>query len=314
VRRESICLTLIVTAALLGGCGSDHETVDDTIDATTKTTAREGRPSFAGEPSPTFPKELHVSLDGQMNAADIALLMAVKKGYFDDVGLTVYPGIPVAPRRPVSYVAAYTDDIALAQQPQVAMAKAKGAPIVTLGSLVRQPTDAMIWLKGSGIRTVADLQGKTIAVPGIPYQEELLKSILEGAGVDPGEVEVKQAGYRLLPALENGKADAIFGGSWNIEGVALRERGLRPVIKRVQQLGAPDYDELVVITRANRAAREPQVPRRFMAALKRGVAAVKRYPRLAVELIESSPHEYEITTRETMSQVRATAPLLFPEG
>jgi len=305
---------LIVTAALLGGCGSDHETVDDTIDATTKTTAREGRPSFAGEPSPTFPKELHVSLDGQMNAADIALLMAVKKGYFDDVGLTVYPGIPVAPRRPVSYVAAYTDDIALAQQPQVAMAKAKGAPIVTLGSLVRQPTDAMIWLKGSGIRTVADLQGKTIAVPGIPYQEELLKSILEGAGVDPGEVEVKQAGYRLLPALENGKADAIFGGSWNIEGVALRERGLRPVIKRVQQLGAPDYDELVVITRANRAAREPQVPRRFMAALKRGVAAVKRYPRLAVELIESSPHEYEITTRETMSQVRATAPLLFPEG
>lgn len=314
MRRESICLALIVTAALLGGCGSDQETVDATSDTTTKTTARKGRPSFAGEPSPTFPKELHVSLDGQMNAADIAVLMAVKKGYFDDVGLTVYPGIPVAPRRPVSYVAAYTDDIALAQQPQVAMARAKGAPIVTLGSLVRQPTDAMIWLKGSGVETVADLKGKTIAVPGIPYQEELLRSILERAGVDPGEVEVKQAGYRLLPALENGKADAIFGGAWNIEGIALRERGLQPVIKRVRQLGGPDYDELVVITRADRAAREPQVPRKFMAALRRGVAAVKKYPRLAAELVESSPHEYAIHERETLAQVRATAPLLSSAG
>jgi len=70
----------------------------------------------------------------------------------------------------------------------------------------------------------------------------------------------------------------------------------------------------VVITRADRAAREPQVPRKFMSALSRGVAAVKRYPRFARELIESSPHEYEVSTKETMAQVRATAPLLSPAG
>lgn len=310
MRRESICLALIVTAALLGGCGSERETVD----ATTTTATSKARPSFAGKPSPTFPRELHLSMDGQMNAADIAVLMAVKKGYFDDVGLTVYTGIPVFPRRPVRYVAAYTDDIALAQQPQVAMAKAQGAPIVSIGKLIREPTDALIWLKGSGVEDVADLEGKTIAVPGIPYQEELLESILERAGVAPGEVEVKPVGYKLLPTLIGGRADAIFGGSWNIEGVALRERGLEPVIKRVKQLGGPDYSELVVVTRADRAAREPEIPRKFMAALKRGVAAVARYPRLAAELIESSPHEYAIHQRETLAQVRATVPLLSPAG
>jgi len=249
-----------------------------------------------------------------MNAANVAVLMAVEKGYFADVGLTVYPGTPVAPRRPVRYIAAYTDDIALTQQPQVAMAKKKGAPIVTIGRLISEPTASMIWLKKSNIKGIADLRGKTIAVPGIPYQEELLESILERAGLEPGDVEVKQAGYRLLPALLSGKADAIFGGSWNIEGVALRERGLQPVIERVQDLGVPDYDELVVITRADRAAREPQVVRKFMVALNRGVAAVKRYPRLAAKLIQSSPHEYEIEKRETMAQVRATAPLLSSTG
>jgi ABC-type nitrate/sulfonate/bicarbonate transport system substrate-binding protein len=312
VRREFSfsCTALIVAAALLGGCGGGQTADDSTVSATT----REARPEFAGKPSPTFPRQLHVSLDGQMTPADIAILMAVKKGYFADVGLTVFTGVPVAPRRPVSYVAAYTDDIAVAQQPQVAIAKDHGAPIVAVGSLISQPTAAMIWLKGSGIRGIAGLRNKTIAVPGIPYQEEMLQFILEKAGVSPDEVEVRQFGYKVLPALLHGKADAIFGGSWNLEGAALQERGERPVIKRVQELGVPAYDELVVITRADRAAREPQVVRKFMAALSRGVAAVRRQPVIAARLVETTPHEFVLGKKETNAQVRATMPLLSPKG
>jgi ABC-type nitrate/sulfonate/bicarbonate transport system substrate-binding protein len=312
VRREFSfsCTALIVAAVLLGGCGGGQTAVDTTL----STTTREARPEFAGKPSPTFPRQLHVSLDGQMNPADIAILMAVEKGYFNDVGLTVFTGIPVFPRRPVSYVAAYTDDIAVAQQPQVAVAKDHGAPIVAVGSLISQPTAAMIWLKESGIRGIADLRNKTIAVPGIPYQEEMLEFILEKAGVSPDEVEVRQFGYKTLPALLHGKADAIFGGSWNLEGAALRERGERPVIKRVQELGVPAYDELVVITRADRAAREPQVVRKFMSALSRGVAAVKREPVAAARLVETTPHEFVLGKKETNAQVRATVPLLSPTG
>ena len=254
-----------------------------------------------------------MSLDGQMTAADIPMLMAVKKGYFDDVGLTVYPGIPVFPRRPVSYVAAYTDDIALTQLPQAVLAKEKGAPIVTVGSLIPKSTAALIWLQGSGIRSISDLRNKTIAVPGIPYQEEMLELILKKAGVEPSEVEIKPYDYKVLLPLLNGKADAIFG-SWNIEGAALRERGVKPVIKRVQGMGIPGYDELVVITRADRAAREPDVVRKFMSALARGVAAVKRNPALAASLIETSPHELLPSKGETRAQVRATLPLLSTSG
>jgi putative hydroxymethylpyrimidine transport system substrate-binding protein len=294
---------LILAGALISGCGSGSPDAGST-------TARDSRALFAGEASPAFPQRLHVCLDGQPTAANVAVLMAERKGYFADAGLRVYAGAPLSPRRPVTYVATYSSDLAVTQQPQVAIANDHGAPIVAVGSLISQPTASMIWLKKSGIRGIADLRHKTIAVPGIPYQEEMLESILERAGVKPENVEVKHVRYRLMPALLEGKADAIFGGTWNIEGAALRERGVNPVIKRVQALGVPDYDELVVITRADRAAREPQVPRNFMAALRRGIAAVKRYPRLAAKLIESGPHEYGISRRETMAQVRATAPLL----
>jgi putative hydroxymethylpyrimidine transport system substrate-binding protein len=296
---------------LLGGCGSGQEAADTTVATTPK---KESRPAFAGKPSPTFPRELHLSFGGQMSPAEVAIQMAVTKGYFREVGLTVFTGVPVWPRRPVSYVAAYTDDIAVAQQPQVALAKDHGAPIVAVGSLVSQPTAALIWLKGSGIRSVADLKGKTIAAPGIPYQDEMLESILERAGVNPDDVEVKHVGYHLMPALLHGKADAIFGGSWNVEGVTLRKRGLQPVIKRVQELGVPSYDETMIVTRADRAAREPHVVRKFMGALERGVAAVRNDPRLAAKVLESSPHEFRTSRGEMAAQVRATLPLLSRTG
>ena len=278
------------------------------------TTAKESRPAFAGKPSPTFPRQLHLSFAGQLSPAEVAIQMAVTKGYFRDVGLTVFTGVPVWPRRPVSYIAAYTDDIAVAQQPQVALAKDHGAPIVAVGSLVSQPTAALIWLKGSGIRNVADLKGKTIASPGIPYQDEMLESILEKAGVNPDDVNVKHVGYHLMPALLHGRADAIFGGSSNVEGVTLRKRGLDPVIKRVQELGVPSYDETMIVTRSDRAAREPEVVRKFMAALERGVAAVRNDPRLAAKVLASSPHEFRTSRGEMEAQVRATLPLLSETG
>ena len=316
-----MCTSLIVAAALLGGCGDADQAASPSTSTTAgesrPSNAKEARPAFAGEPSPSFPRQLYVSLDGPLNPANVAIAVAQDKGFFTDAGLSVQAstGVPVLPRRPVRYVAAYTDDFALTQQPQVAMAKAKGAPIVAVGTLVPHPTAAMIWLKRSGIRGIADLENKTIAVPGIPYQEGMLESILERAGVDPADVEVKRVDYRSVPVLLAGKADAIFGGSWNIEGVALRERGVKPVIKRVQQLGVPAYDELVVITRADWAAREPGVVRRFMTALKRGVVALGRNPEIALASIEGGGSHYRgISTRQTNAQLRATLPLLASTG
>jgi putative hydroxymethylpyrimidine transport system substrate-binding protein len=318
MRREFLATALIVAVVLFGGCGGSQNgggtTGSKTAEDPAPSAAEKTMSLYAGEPSPTFPRPLSVCLDGEMSAANIAIYTASKMGYFADVGLKVDTGIPIYPRRPVPYISVYTSDIAVTQQPQAALGKEKGAPIVAVGSLVSQPTAAMIWLKRSGIRKIADLRNKTIAVPGIPYQEGMLESILERSGLDPDEVRVKRVGYRLAPALLEGEADAIFGGSWNIEGAALRKRGAKPVIKRVQELGVPGYAEDVIITRADRAAREPEVIRKFMSALARGVAAVRRNPGFAVKLLESSPHEFETSEKEKYAQVRATLPLLSLSG
>jgi ABC-type nitrate/sulfonate/bicarbonate transport system substrate-binding protein len=101
--------------------------------------------------------------------------MALHRGFLEDVGLDVWAGSPLEPNRPASYVAKGTDDFGVVQQPQVVIAREKGMPIVAIGSVIS--------LKGSKIRGIRGLEGKTIAVPGIPYQERFLRALLARAGL-----------------------------------------------------------------------------------------------------------------------------------
>jgi putative hydroxymethylpyrimidine transport system substrate-binding protein len=261
------------------------------------------------------PQEAKVTLQGVGGPEDVAIFMAIERGYFQEVGLNVWGGIPVLPGRPVGYVTSDTDDFGIAQEPQVAVGKDKKAPVVAVGSLISQPTAAMIWLSRSRIRTVDDLAGKTIGVPGIPYQEEFLKSALAQAGLARADVTIKRVAYDLVPELLSGRVDAIFGGSANREGVEIEASGAKPVITGVRELGIPDYEELVVITRADRLAEDPKSVRGFMSAVTRGAIAAVEDPKAAVNAVMASELKDPDLSRSTLeAEVEATLPLLSTDG
>ncbi len=241
--------------------------------------------------------------------------MAAEGGYFEDLGLEVRRGSPFEQNRPVSYVAKGTDDLGLAQQPQVAIAREKGMPVVAIGSVIPHPTDAMIWLERSKIHGIGDLKGKTIAVPGIPYQERILRTLLARAGLVASDVTIERVSYDLVPTLLSGRADAIFGGSWNLEGAELQSRGAEPVIRRVQNLGLPDYEGLQVIASTDLVTEHPQLVRDFMTAVAKGTATAVGHPAAVVEAIRESRWGDTGSNRKALeAQVRATLPLLSVSG
>jgi putative hydroxymethylpyrimidine transport system substrate-binding protein len=293
--------------AALVGCGGDSgaETRDE-------------RPPAAEQGNGAKPKEakyhLHITLDGYPGPETVGILMAEERGYFADRDVNVKITCPVTPDNVVEYVSQDVVDLGISHQPQVLMAKDEDAPIIAVGSLVRRPTMAMIWLEKSGIRNLADLKGKTIAVIDFAFEEGLLRSLLARAGLTLQDVEVKQVGYRLLPALLSGRADAIFGGSGNAEGVELRALGLDPVITPVQRSGVPSYDELVVIAHRDRLARDPRPIRAFLAAVARGTAAAREDPEAAAKAVEAAREELEdFPAREgrpTEAEVKASLSLL----
>ena len=171
------------------------------------------------------PQPFDLALDFYPNPDHVGIYMAKRLGYFRDAGLDVSINAPSDPSAPIKQVAAGQVDLAISYEPEILLARDQGLDVIAVGALVDRPLTSMIWLKDSGVRSVTDLRGKTIATAGIPYQDAYLKTILARANMSPTEVKSVNVGLGLLPAILGGRAAAILGGFSNIEGVDLRVRG-----------------------------------------------------------------------------------------
>lgn len=298
-------IAMCLTAVLLTACGDGGES--DTAGGNVR----------MAEKQPDRPRKiehLKLTLAGLEGPESAGILMAEERGYFSDEGLDVDVLTPSNPTSAIGYVEYNVDDLGVTSQPQLVLAREEGSPLVAVGSLVTQPTAAMIWLRESKIRGIADLEGKTIAIAGLSYQEALLESMLAEAGLTLEDVVVEEVSYELAPSLVSGKADAILG-SWNVEGLELESRGLHPVVTPVDTLGIPAYEESVLITRADRVAEDPQMIRGFMSAVRRGAIAAIEDPEAVVKAIETGDETNPETDRkEIEAQVEATLPLLSKTG
>ena len=121
--------------------------------------------------------------------------------------------------------------------------------LVAVGALVQKPLTALIALPDANVRKGRDLDGKRVGTAGIPYQDAYLDPILRVEGVDPDHVKTSNVGFNLVPAMLSGRVDATLGAFWNYEGVDLRRRGRKPVIMRMEDLGVPEYSEMVFVAR-----------------------------------------------------------------
>lgn len=299
-------VAVLALAALLAGCGEGSEA--ETAETTAKrpdTTAKEP------EPKKKLPS-LELTLDGTPNAEQAGIFVAKHRGYFEDAGIDLYIHIPITPRMPTKYVNDRSVQLAISYQPQVILSKQKGVRIVPVRSLVSQPTTSLIWLQKSGIKGIADLRGKTIATTDLPYQEELLATILAKAGLGLGDVKLVNVDHGLVEALEKGRVDASIGGSWNIDGIELRAAGLKPVVTPVTDLGVPPFEELVLIARPDVLRREGDKIRAFMKAVARGTEVAIEDPDAVAEALEAE--NPELDPEATREEIEATLPLLSEDG
>jgi putative hydroxymethylpyrimidine transport system substrate-binding protein len=260
------------------------------------------------EDSSTQTEPLSLTLDFYPNPDHAGIYMAQKLGYFEEAGLDVSIDSPADPAAPLKLVAAGRSDLAVSYEPEVALAHEQGLDVVAIAAIVNRPLTSMIWLRKSGIKSVAGLKGKTVAYAGIPYQEAFLKTILARVKLTPEDVKAVNVGFGLLPALVGGSAQAMLGGYSNVEGVDLRERGKQPVVTPVDELGVPTYDELVLVANRKKLEEDPEKYRLFIAALERGTDAAVAQPKAATKAILEANSGLE--PKLTEAEMTATLPLL----
>jgi NitT/TauT family transport system substrate-binding protein len=157
----------------------------------------------------------HIGL-GYIPAGDfIPVYVAIDKGFFKDQGLDVTATpIPLASNVPAALVSG-SINIGMTTTPIFLQARENGIDLVAISGLVRERRDnpqlSLLVHKGSPITKPKDLEGKTIAFPGLKSLfDTALTRWLTDHGVDVTKVKFVEAQMPVLgDLLRSGNVDAI---------------------------------------------------------------------------------------------------------
>ena len=289
LRKSLPVLLAPLLALVLAACGEKRDTVNP--------------PGGATQP-------LSLMLDYFPNADHVGVYRALAEHDFQQAGLDVHVQVPSDPAEPLKLLAAGRVDLAISYEPELMLARDKGLPLVSIAALVQRPLTAIVSVGSAHIRSVSDLRGKTVGDAGIPYQHAYLQTILQHAGVDPGQVREVNVGFNLVPAMLSHKVAATLGAFWNYEAIQLAQLGKNPNVLHMEQVGVPNYDELVLVARASTIATRGDALRRFVQALARGYSSARSDPSAAVgDLLAASPG---LNQKLQLTSARATMSSFFP--
>jgi NitT/TauT family transport system substrate-binding protein len=207
--------------------------------------------------------------------------VADQRGYYRQAGLKVNFDYASSPNL-LELVGAGRVDLAIADGTDAIAAAAQGVPIVYVMAEYQRFPVAIFSLAGRHIRSVADLRGRTVGVPGRYGATYVgLLAALHAAGLRPSDVRIQAIGYTQVESVAGGKVDAAVGYSVN-EPVLLARRGYKVDVIEVSaeaNLVAPG-----VVAGRSLVASDPALVRAFVQATLHGLADTIADPRTAFAL------------------------------
>ena len=183
---------------------------------------------------------------------------------------------------PPRLVAAGEGDIAITYQPSLYQQVAEGLPVARVGTLVGSPLNSLVALADGPVATLADLKGRSVGYSVSGFEDALLGRMLASVDLSLKDVTLVNVNFALTPALLSGRVDAVIGAFRNFEltQIAIEGREGRPFFP--EDHGVPAYEELILITRADRT-RDPLVGR-FLDALAAATTWAQANPQDAEEV------------------------------
>ena len=284
VPSRRAALVLLLLASLLAGCGGTTGGDRPNADAT-------------------------LLLDFTPNAVHAGIYMATSRGYDEAEGVTLTIRKPGAATDALSLLEAGRADFAVLDIHDLALAREKGHDLVGVMAIVQRPLAAV--LATPDVKTPRGLEGRKVGVTGLPSDDAVLRSIVEGAGGDFAKVERVTIGFNAVPALLGGRV-AGATAFWNVEGVALSSA--RPGTRdfRVDAYGAPPYPELVLVTTRTRLREDPALVNATVRALVRGYGVTVHDP--ASSLNDLASRVRGLDRRALQQQLDVLIPALSPPG
>ncbi|MDO9353468.1 MAG: ABC transporter substrate-binding protein [Solirubrobacteraceae bacterium] len=308
-RRRPRLRTLLAPATLAGallfaGCGGDD---------TTATT-----PGGAASPTakPTVPWTL--VLDYEPNAVHAGLLRANEAGYFKEAGIELKIVAPSSTSDALTQVGRGKAQIGLADLIDVARRNERALDEVADGkadvdtemvsvaaALVQRPLSGLIVDRSGPIKRPSDLEGKKIAVSGLPSDTAVIDAMVR-AGDKALPTKNITLGFNGLKALSSGRVDATTA-YWPADSVTYEGLGKKPRVFALDDFGGPRYPGLVAFTSRKLQVEDPLHVAGFQAALGRGIQDVITKPEDGLAAIAKAYPELDAKT--TKAQLDKYVPL-----
>lgn len=171
-------------------------------------------------------RDVTMRLDWIYQGPNSGFMVAKEKGYYDEVGLNVDLGPGRGSGSTAQIVASKASMFGFADGYVVGNSVAKDMNLTMVASIYRRNPTAVAVLKESDIKTLKDLEGKTIGIPTGATQFQQWPAVVKGCNLDSSKITVANidpAG--IVPALVTGKVQAVAGyASGIVPGMEIRAK------------------------------------------------------------------------------------------
>jgi NitT/TauT family transport system substrate-binding protein len=254
------------------------------------------------------PVAIQFSFDRPIDASAAPFMLAATSGLFGAEGLAVTTNIASGSPDAIARVAAGTSEFALVDINELIRVRDKpGAPPVkAVFVLFNKSPYAIIARKSRGIRTLSDIEGKTLGVAEGDLSIRLWPALARQNGIKLASVKQNKISVAVRePMLSAGQVDAVTGFSY-LSAVNLRDRGVPAddlAVLRYADYGCEAYGFAVIVNPAFAAAR-PEAVKGFLRAVIAGThLAIKEPGRAADEVVsrmDDGSRELELERLRTL--------------
>jgi NitT/TauT family transport system substrate-binding protein len=187
-------------------------------------------------------------------------------------------------------------------------------PVTAVMAIYTKAPDALVTTTASGIKTLRDVTGKTVATSPFTSSNGPWPFLLRMNGVDPATVNLIKADPGALgPMLATGRVDAVIQYVTNAPATATILQEVKKTIHMIPwaDYGLTGYSSSVFVSHKMLATRRDTVVR-FTRALKKAEQMMREDPDKAATALKAIVPEVDVSIAKAL--VLSTLPLIFNEN
>ena len=207
--------------------------------------------------------------------------LGVEKGYYKAEGIDLEIGEGQGSARAVQIIAAKGDTFGLSDGASIINGATKGAPIRAVMGIMNTTPFAIIARADSGVKTIKDLEGKTIAATAGEAGLTILPALIRTAKLDASKINFLRVDgpTKLVSVLEK-RAEALLGGSEN-QPFILEQKGVQSVVLNYADHGVNTMG-LAIHVHADTLKDKPKLVEGFIRATRKAFEEAEKAPEAAI--------------------------------